>query len=109
MAAREGRLLTLSSLSNYLKGHWKSAAIIFSRGVAAAISAVLCVTGCQFVLSEPGDKILEVTARVDRIPGGRLPRTAGFGKLVVDGRGPVGQQGFAPLGLERHHPREPHI
>jgi len=28
---------------------------------------------------------------------------------VIDRRGPVGQQGFAPLGFERHHPREPHI
>lgn len=58
MAAREGRLLTLSSLPNYLKGHWKSAAYIFSRGMAAAICAILCVAGWQFVLSEPGDKIL---------------------------------------------------
>ena len=58
MAAREGRLLTLSSLPNYLKGHWKSAAVIFSRSVAAAICAVLCVVGWQFVLSEPADKIL---------------------------------------------------
>ena len=58
LAAREGRLLTLSSLPNLLKGHWKSAAIIFSRGVAAALSAVLCVVGWQFMLSEPADKIL---------------------------------------------------
>jgi TRAP-type C4-dicarboxylate transport system permease small subunit len=58
LAAREGRLLTLSSLPNLLKGHWKSAAIIFSRGVAAALSTVLCVVGWQFMLSEPADKIL---------------------------------------------------
>jgi tripartite ATP-independent transporter DctM subunit len=58
LAAREGRLLTLSSLPNLLKPHWKAAAIIFSRGVAAALSIVLCVAGWQFVQAEPGDKIL---------------------------------------------------
>jgi tripartite ATP-independent transporter DctM subunit len=58
LAAREGRLLTLSSLPNLLKGTWKPAAIIYSRGVAAALSAVLCVAGWQFMVSEPGDKIL---------------------------------------------------
>jgi len=58
LAAREGRLLTLSSLPNLLKPHWKAAAIIFSRGVAAALSIVLCVAGWQFMLSEPADKIL---------------------------------------------------
>jgi len=58
LAAREGRLLTLSSFPNLLKGAWKPAAIIYSRGVAAALSAVLCVAGWQFMMSEPGDKIL---------------------------------------------------
>jgi tripartite ATP-independent transporter DctM subunit len=57
-AARERRLLTLSSLPNLMKPPWRDAAIIFSRGVAAAFSVVLCVAGWQFVLSEPGDKIL---------------------------------------------------
>jgi tripartite ATP-independent transporter DctM subunit len=58
LAAREGRLLTLSSLPNLLKAPWKSAAIIFSRGVAAALSIILCVAGWQFVQAEPAGKIL---------------------------------------------------
>lgn len=58
IAARERRLLTLSSLPNLLKGPWKPAAIIFSRAVAATIAAVLCVAGWQFVQSEPADKVL---------------------------------------------------
>lgn len=58
VAAREKRLLTLSSLPNLMKAPWRDAAIIFSRGVAAAFSAVLCIAGWQFVLSEPADKTL---------------------------------------------------
>jgi len=58
LAAREGRLLTLSSLPNFLKGIWKPAAIIFSRGVAAALSVILCVAGWQFMMAEPADKVL---------------------------------------------------
>ena len=58
IAARERRLLTLSSLPNLLKGNWKSAAVIFSRAIAAGISAALCLAGWQFVESEPAGKIL---------------------------------------------------
>jgi C4-dicarboxylate transporter, DctM subunit len=58
IAAREGRLLSLSTLSNSLPGGWKPAAIIFSSAIAAAISAVLCPAAWKFVQSEPADKIL---------------------------------------------------
>jgi C4-dicarboxylate transporter, DctM subunit len=58
IAAREGRLLTLSTLPNFFKPPWRSAALVFSRGVAAAIAAILCIAGWQFVLSEPGNKVL---------------------------------------------------
>ena len=58
LAARESRLLTLSSLANFLPGGWRAAAMIFNRSVATALSVVLCIAGWQFVLAEPGDKIL---------------------------------------------------
>lgn len=37
LAAREGRLLSLSTLPNLFKAHWKAVALIFSSGVAATI------------------------------------------------------------------------
>jgi C4-dicarboxylate transporter, DctM subunit len=52
IAARDGRLLSFSTLSAFLKGRVKSAARIVSSGVAAAISAVLCSASCKFVLTE---------------------------------------------------------
>jgi len=52
IAARDGRLLSLSTASNLLKGRWKSAALIFSGGVAVTITAFLCVASVQFVLAE---------------------------------------------------------
>src|SRR5688572_1816216 len=58
IAARDGRLLSLSSLPSILPGFWKPAAIIFSSAVAAAISGLLCPAAWKFVQSEPADKIL---------------------------------------------------
>jgi tripartite ATP-independent transporter DctM subunit len=58
IAAREGRLLSLSTLPNAFPGWWKPAAIIFSSAVAAAISGVLCPAAWKFVQSEPAEKIL---------------------------------------------------
>src|SRR5688572_16020629 len=58
IAAREGRLLSLSSLPDILPGFWKRAAIIFSSAVAAAISGLLSPAAWKFVQSEPADKIL---------------------------------------------------
>src|SRR6266496_1215875 len=58
IAARERRLLSLSSLPNLLAGHWKTAASLFSSGLASAISVVLCLAGWQFVQAEPADKML---------------------------------------------------
>lgn len=52
IAARETRLLSLSTLTNLLPGKWKTAAMIFSQGFAAAITIFLCVAGIQFVQSE---------------------------------------------------------
>ena len=58
LAAREGRLLSLSTLPNLFKAHWKAVALIFSSGVAATICVVLAIGGREFVLSEPADKLL---------------------------------------------------
>ena len=58
LAAREERLLTLSTLPRRFKAPWKSAALIFSGGVAAALCVVLAIGGREFVLSEPSDKLL---------------------------------------------------
>jgi tripartite ATP-independent transporter DctM subunit len=52
MAARSGRLLTLSSLPNQLKGRWKSGALILSGAFAVAVSVVLAAAGWQFVHAE---------------------------------------------------------
>ncbi len=54
IAARENRLLSLSTLSTFLKGRWKTAATIYSGSFAAAVSFFLCVAGAQFVMSERG-------------------------------------------------------
>src|SRR5437773_5834764 len=58
IAARDRRLLSLSSLPEFLPGRWQAAAHIFSGALGGAISAVLCVAGWQFVQSEPADKML---------------------------------------------------
>lgn len=53
IAAREGRLLALSTLGETaLRGRWKSFGRIFTGAVAAAISAFLCVASYQFVATE---------------------------------------------------------
>lgn len=52
IAAREGRLLALSTLTTFLKGRWQTFARVFSSGFAAAISLFLCAASYQFVLTE---------------------------------------------------------
>jgi tripartite ATP-independent transporter DctM subunit len=59
IAARENRLLSLSAAADYLKGHYRSAARIFSGAFALAITVLLCAAGVQFVLFERlGGKII---------------------------------------------------
>jgi len=58
IAAREGRLLSLSTLATKFPGGWKTAALTFSNGIAAAISVILCIAGWKWMLVEPADKIL---------------------------------------------------
>jgi C4-dicarboxylate transporter, DctM subunit len=52
IAARDGRLLSFSTLASVLKGRTKSVARISSSGVAAAISAFLCAASVKFLLTE---------------------------------------------------------
>lgn len=59
VAAREARLLAMSSANTFFKGRMKAFAAIFSGGFAAAITVFLCVAGWQFAQStkEAGDKM----------------------------------------------------
>jgi TRAP-type C4-dicarboxylate transport system permease small subunit len=52
IAARDGRLLSFSTLGSFLKGRIKAAAHTVSSGVAAVISAFLCVASLKFLLTE---------------------------------------------------------
>lgn len=51
LAARENRLLALSTFTTYLKGRFKAVAVAFSSGFAAAMSALLCAASVEFVLA----------------------------------------------------------
>src|SRR5689334_23713797 len=58
-AARDRRLLSLSTLTTFLKGRWQTFARAFSSAFAAAITVFLCLAAWQFVQSEKeGGKIL---------------------------------------------------
>lgn len=53
IAARQGRLLTLSTVEEaVLKGGWKAGSRVFTSSVGAAISAFLCVASFEFVCAE---------------------------------------------------------
>jgi len=59
IAAREGRLLSLSTLSSFLKGGWKTFGEVYRNSFAAMITVFLCVASVQFVLmeKEAGNKL----------------------------------------------------
>jgi tripartite ATP-independent transporter DctM subunit len=52
VAAREGRLLTLSTGVNLLPDRWRGPAILFSGAASVAITALLCVAAVKLVLTE---------------------------------------------------------
>jgi tripartite ATP-independent transporter DctM subunit len=54
LAARERRLLTLSTLVDFLKGQGQVFARVFSSAFAAGISVFLCVAAAQLVQTERG-------------------------------------------------------
>ena len=64
-AARDRRLLSLSTLTNFLKGRWQTFARVFSSAFAAGITVFLCLAALQLVQSEKGaGKILAYGIRV---------------------------------------------
>lgn len=64
LAAREGRLLSISAATSYFKGGWKTFAAVFSSGLAAAVSGVLCFASVEFVKD---------TAKLNRIMAYGVP------------------------------------
>jgi C4-dicarboxylate transporter, DctM subunit len=54
LAARENRLLGISTLGRYLKGSWRSVAQWVAHSLAAAISIFLCLASVPVVVEEYG-------------------------------------------------------
>jgi tripartite ATP-independent transporter DctM subunit len=54
LAARENRLLTLSTMGKLLKGRWRESGEVFSAATGTAVCAYLSVAGVEFVLTEIG-------------------------------------------------------
>jgi C4-dicarboxylate transporter DctM subunit len=52
IAARERRLVSLGTVTNYLGGSWKKAAILFSGSFATAVTFALFCASIQFVLTK---------------------------------------------------------
>ncbi len=52
IAARENRLLSISTISHYLKGPWKTAAQVLSLSTASAITIALCLASIPVVREE---------------------------------------------------------
>lgn len=52
IAARKGRLLSISFVANYLRGSWKTAATVYANSFAVVISCYLMVASIQFVLAK---------------------------------------------------------
>src|SRR6266542_1036290 len=51
-AARDRRLLALSTLTNFLKGNWQAFARVFSSAFAVGVTIFLCLAAWQLVQSE---------------------------------------------------------
>jgi C4-dicarboxylate transporter, DctM subunit len=60
MAAREGRLLSLSTGATLLPGHLRSGARLFSGAVASAVTLCLGAASVQFVLAERAGGVILV-------------------------------------------------
>jgi tripartite ATP-independent transporter DctM subunit len=52
IAAREGRLLSLSSVDLLVRGRWRPVARSFAAAVAATVTAMLCLASLRFIQSE---------------------------------------------------------
>lgn len=51
LAARDGRLLALSTLRIVLTGRWKQAVLVYSNAFAVAVGVLLCVASARYVMS----------------------------------------------------------
>jgi tripartite ATP-independent transporter DctM subunit len=80
-AARDRRLLSLSTLTNFLKGRWQIFARVFSSAFAAGITVFLCVAAAQLVESERGvDKNLAYGIQLWVV---QLIMPVGFGVIAL--------------------------
>jgi tripartite ATP-independent transporter DctM subunit len=80
-AARDRRLLSLSTLTNFLTGRWQSFARAFSSAFAAGITVFLCLAAGQLVRSEhEGGKILAYGIPVWTV---QLIMPLGFGVIAL--------------------------
>lgn len=81
LAARDRRLLTLSTLIDLLKGRWQVFARVFSGAFAAGISVFLCLAAAQLVQAEQeAGKILAYGIPVWTI---QLVMPVGFGVIAI--------------------------
>src|SRR5713101_6838285 len=80
-AARDRRLLSLSTLTSFLKGGWQTFARVFSSAFAAGITVFLCLAALQLVQSEKeGGKILAYGSPLWTV---QLIMPLGFGVLAL--------------------------
>jgi C4-dicarboxylate transporter DctM subunit len=100
LAAREARLLNISTLTHFLKGRLLTGAQVFSAGVAAAISSFLCLASVEFVAAtRPLGKILAYGIPVWTV---QLVLVLGFGLIaarLVWHAGPTWRRRLAALAL----------
>jgi C4-dicarboxylate transporter, DctM subunit len=82
IAARDNRLLALSSLTTFLKGRWKTTASVASGAFGAAVALFLCVAAVQFV-REAGADIGETLAFGIRTRWVQWLLPVGFGLVSV--------------------------
>jgi tripartite ATP-independent transporter DctM subunit len=81
LAARERRLLTLSTLTTFLKGRWQLLARVFSSSFAAGISIFLCMAAAQLAQTErSGGKILAYGIPIWTV---QLVMPLGFGVIAL--------------------------
>jgi C4-dicarboxylate transporter, DctM subunit len=52
IAARNGRLLSISFVTTYLKGKWKTAASVYANSFAILIACYLVIASIQFILAK---------------------------------------------------------
>jgi len=81
LAAREGRLLSITAATTHFKGRWKTFAAVFSGGMAAAVSAILAVASIQFV--EGSVKLNKILAYGIPVWAVQLLLPIGFGLIAL--------------------------